>query len=211
MSNESRTMLVVLLVCGFLMFGCIVLPVGLGAAFFFMASQRAEVAAAERAMVAEQVARSQAAAAQATAQAAQKAVQQAQPAPRTGPPVTLPISVPSVPRVPALPAIPPEAPATSPPTIPVPPLGFSETGLPGVPPEAVPAMLADIEQRKQLYDTFKKLREIDDQIKTLGTLDPAASAFIAGLKQQALDSFKAAGITQEHIDKIMAEGDKEGW
>jgi hypothetical protein len=211
MSNESRTMLVVLLVCGVLMFGCIVLPVGLGAAFFFMASQRAEVAAAERAMAAEQAARAQAAAAQASAEAAHKAVQQAQPAPPTGPPVTLPISVPSLPRVPALPESPPELTATSPPTIPVPPLGFPETGLPDLPPEAVPAMLADIEQRKQLYETFKKLREIDEQIKTLGALDPAASAFVAGLKQQALDTFKAAGITQEHIDKIIAEGDKEGW
>ena len=77
MSNESRTMLIVLLVCGLLMFGCIVLPVGLGAAFFFMASQRSEVAAAQQAIAAEQAARAQAARAQADAQTAQQALQSA--------------------------------------------------------------------------------------------------------------------------------------
>jgi|GEM_PF-3817455 hypothetical protein len=72
MSNETRTMLIVLAVCGFLMCGCIVLPVGIGAVFFATAARQAEVAQAQvqRALVAEQQARAQAEAANAAAMAA---------------------------------------------------------------------------------------------------------------------------------------------
>jgi len=64
MSNETRTMFVVLAVCGFLMCGCIVLPLGVGAMFFLTASRQAEMAQvqAQQAMAAEQQARAQAAA-----------------------------------------------------------------------------------------------------------------------------------------------------
>ena len=62
MSNDTRTMLVVLLVCGFLMCGCILVPIGVGAAFFLTASRQAQVAQAEaqRALAAQQQARIQA-------------------------------------------------------------------------------------------------------------------------------------------------------
>jgi len=65
MSNETRTMLVVLVVCGFLMCGCIVLPIGVGTMFFLTASRQAEMAQAQaqRALAAEQQARAQAEAA----------------------------------------------------------------------------------------------------------------------------------------------------
>jgi hypothetical protein len=73
MSNDTRTMLVVLLVCGFLMCGCIVLPIGVGAAFFLTASRQAQVAQAEvrRAEAVEQQARAQAEWARAQVQALQ--------------------------------------------------------------------------------------------------------------------------------------------
>jgi hypothetical protein len=45
MKDESRTMWVVLLVCGFVMCGCIVLPLGLGAAFFMGISRQQAVLA----------------------------------------------------------------------------------------------------------------------------------------------------------------------
>lgn len=45
MKDESRTMLVVLVVCGFLMCGCIVIPLGLGAAFFMGISRQQAVLA----------------------------------------------------------------------------------------------------------------------------------------------------------------------
>ncbi len=187
--NESRTMLVVLLVCGLLMIGCIVLPVGLGAAFFFMASQRAEVAATERALAAEQVARAQAAQAQADAQAAQQALQKALSAPRTSPAP----GAPPLPQAAELPAHAPDAPLASPPTIPLPPIGgLSDSDLyRDVQATVVATVLADVEKRKELYTSLKNVD--------------------AGVRQQMMDIFKAAGITQEHIDKIMAEGDKEGW
>ncbi|MCI0359130.1 MAG: hypothetical protein L0211_11685 [Planctomycetaceae bacterium] len=61
MSNETRTMLVVLLVCGFLLCGCIAMPIGVGAMFYLTAARQAEVAQvqAQRA-IAEQQARAQA-------------------------------------------------------------------------------------------------------------------------------------------------------
>jgi hypothetical protein len=70
MSNDTRTMLVVLVVCGFLMCGCIVLPIGVGAVFYLTASRQAQMAQAEvqRAVAAEQQARAQAEAARAQAQ-----------------------------------------------------------------------------------------------------------------------------------------------
>src|SRR5262245_54107849 len=73
MSNDTRTMFVVLAVCGFLMCGCIVLPLGVGAMFFLTASRQAEVAQANamRAVqAAEQQAQAQAELARAQAQAA---------------------------------------------------------------------------------------------------------------------------------------------
>jgi type II secretory pathway pseudopilin PulG len=76
MSNETRTMLVVLLVCGFVMGGCILVPLGVGAVFFLKASQQAQAAQvqAERALAAEQQARAQAELARAQAQAQQPTV-----------------------------------------------------------------------------------------------------------------------------------------
>ena len=64
MKDESRTMWVVLLVCGFVMCGCIVLPLGLGAAFFMGISRQqavlAEQSRAEAARVQAEMAKTRA-------------------------------------------------------------------------------------------------------------------------------------------------------
>lgn len=187
MSSETRTMLVVLLVCGFLMCGCIVLPLGFGVGFFYMA--------AERSQAEEAIARELATLARAQAQEAQNAVQESLPTPPTDPPAAA------------------ESPQSSPPAIPLPPIGglFDGDLTTALPPEAVAAMLADVEQRKAIYRVLKPLRDTEEQIKKLGADDPTATAILAAVKQQVLDQVKAKGITQEQIDKIMAEGDKEGW
>lgn len=197
MSSETRTMLVVLLVCGFLMCGCIVLPLGVGVGFFYVAAERTQAEAA--------IARERAAVAQAQAQAALNAMQESLPTPPTDPPAP--------PMVPASPPTPAESAKASPPAITLPPIGgLSDTGLPAaLPPEAVAALLADVEQRKALYKEFKRLRDAEEALEKQGEADPTATALVAALKQVALEGLKASGITQEHIDKILAEGDKEGW
>ncbi len=201
MSSETRTMLVVLLVCGFLMCGCIVLPLGIGVGFFYVAAERTQAEAA--------IARERAAVAQAQAQAALNAMQESLPTPPTEPPAGS--SAP--PNAPVSPPTTAESAQASPPAITLPPLsGLAGSDLPAaLPPEAVAAMLADVEQRKALYRAFKQLRDTEEQIKKLGEADPTATALVAALKQQALEGLKASGITQEQIDKILSEGDKEGW
>jgi hypothetical protein len=196
MSNESRTMIVVLLVCGLLVCGCIVLPLGLGAALFYVASDRAERAIAEQAVVAQR----EAARAQAEAVSAQNALQAALEPPASPLPASPPPDAPS-----AGPGgtSPPDASAAAPP-ITFPPLGeLGDSGVPAIPPEVVAAMLADVEQRKNLYRAFKQLRDVEK----LAAGDPSAADAIAGLKKIMTTS----GLSQEQIDKILAEGDKEVW
>ena len=172
MSNETRTMLVVLLVCGFLMCGCIVLPIGVGAMFFLTASRQAEMAQAQaqRAVAAEQQARAQAELARAQAQAA--------------------APVPEMPPIPAPPGV-------IPPTT--------------LPPGLVTPNLGDVEQRKQLYSAFKELRKADEELKKAATDDPTVALIASAVKQQKDALLKGAGLTQEQIDEILAEGDKAGW
>ena len=195
MSNDTRTMVAVLVVCGLLVCGCILLPVGLGAALLFMAGERVELAQAQ-ARQALALEREAAARAQADAQAAQNALQAALPTPPTSGPQTSapPGSLPDLPG-------PPESPRpTTTPDISLPPLGgLGGAALPEEAREALSAALADVEKRKELYRAFKQLRELEK----LG----AEPTGLASAKQL----FSAWGLTQEQIDKILAEGDKEGW
>jgi molybdenum-dependent DNA-binding transcriptional regulator ModE len=178
------------------MCGCIVLPLGLGAAFFYVVGERAE-----RAMAEAQALQREALRAQAEAQAAQNAREAAMSTPTTSPPANVPNSVPTG-------ALSPDSPTATPPLT-FPPLGgLAESGVSLNSPENVAAMLADVEQRKNLYRVaFKPLREAEQQLKRQGGGDPNATALIASLKQIV----NAYGLTQEQIDKILAEGDKEGW
>jgi multidrug efflux pump subunit AcrB len=174
MSNETRTMLVVLLVCGLLMCGCIVLPIGVGTMFFLTASRQADMARVQvqRALAAEQQARAQAELARAQAQNAQ--VQ-----------TMAPSADPDSPPIPALPGV--------------------------FPPGLVAPNLDDVEQRKQLYTAFKDLRKADEELTKVGTEDPTVALIASAVKQQKDALLKGAGLTQEQIDQILAEGDKAGW
>jgi hypothetical protein len=212
MSNETRTMLVVLAVCGLLVCGCIVLPLGVGAAFFFFAAQQSEVVARQ----AELSQREAAAQAVENARAAQVVLQQAVPTPPGGasaPPFSVP-GLPPLPQTPDLPTSTGEPAPPTPPNITLPPLGelAGGAGLPeGVRAEVLAVMLADAEARKGLYRSFKQLKQAEEQAKALAATDPFTSAQLAKFRGEMDALMQQLGLTREQIDKIIAEGDKEGW
>jgi hypothetical protein len=182
MSNETRTMFVVLAVCGFLMCGCIVLPIGVGAMFFLGVSRQAEVAQAQaqQAMAAEQQAR-----AQARAQA-ELARAQAQAA--------APIAVPGMPPIPA-------PPVPTPPTLVLP--GLAAPNLADI--EQRKALYTAFKGLRQTEEELKKAGADDP------TVGPTVGLIAEAVKQQQETLLKGAGITREQIDAILAEGDKAGW
>jgi hypothetical protein len=48
-------------------------------------------------------------------------------------------------------------------------------------------------------------------LKKAGTEDPTVALIASAVKQQKDALLKGAGLTQEQIDQILAEGDKAGW
>ena len=99
--------MVVLVVCGFLVCGCIVLPIGVGVGFFYVAAARSQAAMAQEAIAQQRAvaAQARAVAAQAEVQAMQNAQQQSLPTL----PTELPAGVPAPPKLPASPPKPAES------------------------------------------------------------------------------------------------------
>ena len=172
MSNETRTMFVVLAVCGFLMCGCIVLPIGVGAMFFLGVSRQAEMAQvqAQRALAAEQQARAQAELARAQAQAAAL------------------IAVPEMPAIPAPPVV-------TPPTI-LPP-GLAAANLADI--EQRKLLYAAFKELRKAEDELKKVNPADPEDPTFGIITAAVKqqqeALLkgAGITREQIDQILAEG------------------
>jgi multidrug efflux pump subunit AcrA (membrane-fusion protein) len=171
MSNETRTMFVVLAVCGFLMCGCIAVPIGVGAMFFLTASRQADMAQvqAQRALAAEQQARAQAELAKAQAQAQAAA----------------PIAVPGMPAIPA-PLV------ETPPTL-LPP-GLAAPNLADI--EQRKALYAALKELRKAEDELEKVNTEDATVGIIAAAVKQQQETLlkgAGITRDEIDQILAEG------------------
>jgi uncharacterized membrane protein len=190
MSNETRTMMVVLVVCAFFVLGCIAIPVGVGAVLFFRLSRQAEVAQTEamRAEAAVRQAMERDQAEMARMQAEMK-----------------PIDPTAIPGMPSLPV--PPGPNLAPP-VGIPPR------LPGIDINNVDQRKL-IYQGLKVSRQVSQLLEQGLIAGAAGADDANLKQAIAEMKkaqdQQLEEVCKSYGITRKQLDEIVAQGDKEGW
>lgn len=200
MSSESRTMIVVLVVCGMLALGCLGVPAAIGAFMYFRLERDAQQMRAEANRA---VAETQQAVAVQQAMAAQEQARILKSQPGLPPILAAPPALP-----PGL-VLPPGV-EVAPPSIP---------GLPAVPGQI---SLADPQQRRLVYqalkaqrDLAKQLQDSFAQLKDSGLDDPNITQALSQMQveqDKALDrTCKLYGITRERLTEILAEGDKAGW
>ena len=120
--------------------------------------------------------------------------------PSTNSPAPSPVRVPEVTQLPS---------ATQLPPIPLPPTITLPDDI--VPSDIAAVVLADVEQRKSLYKGIKGMLANEEQLKKTPGVDPGTLALFESVKQQGDAAMKAMGLTEEHIKKILEEGDREGW
>jgi hypothetical protein len=200
MSSETRTLLVVLVLCAFVALMCLIVPIGIGAVLFFRVQQQQVAVQAEfnQAVAAQERMQAEAAARHTEMQ------QQIESQMGTIPPIGMPPPGFGPPGM-----FPGEPPLPTPP-----PPGFG-----GAPPGVLPGASAPNEQqRRTIYRTVKSLQQLEAQFAELSAAapdDPAmqqAAAQIKTEKDNALRQLAAQyNITPAQLDEIVAEGEKAGW
>jgi hypothetical protein len=205
MSSETRTLLVVLVLCAFVAFGCLIIPIGIGAVLYFRVQQQQVAVQAEFNQALAEQQRMQAEAAARHAELQQQIETQ-------------------IGNIPPIGAPPPGfAPNTVPPGFPQP--SFPPSPLAPDAAELSPADATPLEptlpaepQRRTIYLAIKQFKQLDAlfaELNSAASDDPnmqAAAAQLKSEKEKALRQLATQfNITPAQLDEIRAEGDRAGW